>query len=343
VKPALWGIVLFLSLRCFAAPCDGIAPQLKALALQLAHEDAPAAERIYTPIAKSHAECFAIALLQARLEALEGNVAAANGLFGSYLTASPTDAAALAYYARFLLAQRQYGRADAAASAAMSGNPNSPIALAISGQILYMKGQTQPGIDRLSHAVQLDPEDAESHFQLGSIYDRLKHPGDAAKQFQKAVELNPRDARSWDYLALNLEPLGEIERAESAYKKAGGVNQPGPFHDAFADYNYGRFLMKRGDLAAAKTHLDQAVESVPQVRAVWYERAKVNLRMKNYTQARSDAEKAASLADPGGIIIDLQMDSLLEQIYRRLGETALANKYAELSRTTQIPIRKADR
>ncbi len=44
--------------------------------------------------------------------------------------------------------------------------------------------------------------------------------------------------------------------------------------------------------------MDRAVELAPQVRAVWYERAKLNLRMKNYQQARTDAEKAASCADP---------------------------------------------
>jgi len=65
--------------------------------------------------------------------------------------------------------------------------------------------------------------------------------------------------------------------------------------------------------------------------------------MKNYPQARSDGEMAASLPDRGGIIIDLQVYALLEHIYRRLGETALADKYAQLSRETSPPVRKSDR
>jgi hypothetical protein len=65
--------------------------------------------------------------------------------------------------------------------------------------------------------------------------------------------------------------------------------------------------------------------------------------MRNYLEGRGDAEKAAALADPAGIIIDLQIYALLEEIYRRMGETALANKYAELSRDTPPPIRKSDR
>jgi tetratricopeptide (TPR) repeat protein len=117
------------------------------------------------------------------------------------------------------------------------------------------------------------------------------------------------------------------------------VNQKGPYFDAFLDYNYGRFLGKRNQLAAGKQHLDRAVELVPQVRAVWYERAKLNLRMKNYQQARSDAEKAARCEDPAHVIIELQIYTLLEQVYGRLGETELAKKYAQLSRETEPPVR----
>jgi hypothetical protein len=75
------------------------------------------------------------------------------------------------------------------------------------------------------------------------------------------------------------------------------------------------------------------------MRATWYERARLDLRMQDYQLARKDAEMAASLADPQGVIIDLQIYTILEQIYRRLGETELANKYAELERQTLPPIR----
>lgn len=154
------------------------------------------------------------------------------------------------------------------------------------------------------------------------------------------MEIDPRDARAWDYLALDLEPLGEVERADLAYRKGLAVNQPGPHFDAFLDYNYGRFLMKRNDLAASKQHLDRAVQLTPDVRAPWYERAKVNLKLKNNQQAREDAERAANIRDSQGIIIDLQLYVLLEQIYTRLGDAELAEKYAKLSQRTPVPPRK---
>jgi len=326
-----------------AATCEGIQTNLAAISQKLAHGDVHSASGLLEPLARSHPDCPTVLLAQARVQAMTEDAGRANGMFARYTDLEPEDATGYGYYARYLITQREYQRADLFSSLALGKDPSNPIALAVSGQILAMKGDPNRGIELLSRACQLEPEDAESQFQLGVIYDRIKRPADAVAHFQRAVDLNPSDARASDYLALNLEPLGEIDRAGAAYKKGLEVDQRGPFYDAFLDYNYGRFLMKHGDLAASKVHLDRAVDLVPKVRAAWYERAKLNLRMKNYQQARSDAETAASLPDQGGIIIDLQVYSLLEQICRRLGETALADKYAQLSRETPPPVRKGDR
>jgi tetratricopeptide (TPR) repeat protein len=340
----LWlGLLFFAAFPAFARQCDGARPQLKEISLKLDHADFAAAARLLRPVANSFPECPLVLLAQARTQAAEGDSDQADDTFARYMTAQPDDASGYAYYARYLLSRRQYQRADLLSSIALEKGHSLPIALAVGGQILLMKGQTNQGLDMLAEACRLDPEDAESQFEIGSIYDRIKRPADAVKHFSRAVELNPRDARAFDYLALNLEPLGEINRADLAYKKAFAVDRRGPFYDGFLDYNYGRFLAKRGDFAASKTHLDRAVELVPDVRATWYERAKLNLKMKNYPQARSDAERAESLPDPAGIIIDLQIYTLLEQIYRRLGETLLADKYAQLSRNTPPPVRKQER
>src|SRR5207237_9772205 len=106
-------------------------------------------------------------------------------------------------------------------------------------------------------------------------------------------------------------------------------NPAGLYHDAFLDYNYGRFLAKRNDLSGSKRHLDRAVESAPQVRAVWYERAKLDMRMQDYQQARADAEKAGACTQQGGVI-DLQICGLISQLYARLGEPTRAKKYTDL-------------
>jgi tetratricopeptide (TPR) repeat protein len=238
--------------------------------------------------------------------------------------------------AHLLIAQRRYPQADALSETALTRYPNRADILALRGQLLTMKGATAQGKEVLERALKADPKNADAHFWLGSQYDRAKQNADAVEHFRKAVESDPSNPQAWDYLGLNLEPLGQVEKAEDAFRRGLAVNQGARF-DYFLDFNYGRLLLKLNRLDESKVHLDRAVELVPQARAVRYERAKLNLRRRDYTAAREDAEKARELNDPAGIVIDLQVYGLLEQIYRRLGDTGMAAKYAELSRSTPVP------
>jgi superkiller protein 3 len=334
--------ILFLSgtLPAFAGPCTGVETRLASISAKLTLNDVSGAETMLTPIVTSHPDCPEILLAQGRIESAKGNAQAAANFYVQYTDLESQDARGFAYFGRLFLDQRDYSKADALSAAAMERNANDPASLALRGQILTMKGETLQGKTLLEKACQLDPNDPEAQYQLGKIYDSEKNSITAVKHFRQATTLNSADARAWDYLGLNLEPLEQLDAAEQAYRKALTVNQHGRYYDAFVDFNYGRFLTKRNQLTDAKQHLDRAIELVPQVRAVWYERAKLNLRMKNYQQARTDAEKAAATDDPAHVILDLQIYSLLGQIYSRLGETDLAKKYADLTRETPPPVRK---
>lgn|SRR5487761_1366293 len=328
------------ALSALAGACTGAASQIQLLSKDLARNLLSAAESILVPLEASHPECPELVLARARIKAGQGAADEAQSLFSQYAAQVPDSASGNAYYARFLIDQGEYRRADTLSALALEQAPNSPAALAVRGQILAMKGEPQEGLELLKKSCQLDPEDAEAQFQLGSIYDGAHRPQEAVQHFEKVVKLDPENAPAWDYLALNLEPLGDLDRAEAAYQHGLAVNRQGPHFDAFLDYNYGRFLAKRNRLMESMKYLNRAVALVPQVRATWYERAKLDLRLHKYRQARSDGEKAASLTDQTGGIIDLQIYVLLERIYQRTGETALARKYAQLSRDTPPPVRK---
>jgi tetratricopeptide (TPR) repeat protein len=295
------------------------------------------------PLEASNSRCPDVLLARARIEAAQGEVNEAQTAFSQYIQLKPDDSRGYAYFARFLIDQEQYQQADELSAIAMQKNAEDPAALAVRGQILDMKGQSQQGLELLEKSCRINPENADAQFQAGAIDDRAKLHAEAVKHFEKVVALDPANPSGWDYLALNLEPLGKIEAAETAYRKGLAANQEAqdePDFDAFLDYNYGVFLEKRNQLADSMAHLNRAVKLVPQVRDTWYERAKVNLQMHHYRAARRDAEKADSLPERTGGVINLQVYALLEQIYRRLGETALADKYAGLSRATPPPVRK---
>ena len=326
----------------FAKPCTGAEARLAQISKALTVNALDIAENALRPLSVSYPDCAEIVLHQARLAQAKGNFSEAAELYYRYTDTDPDDSRGLAYFGGFFLEQRDYMRADALSAAAVNKNPDEPAALALRGQVLMMKGQSSEGKDLLEKAIKLDPDNPEAQFQLGTIYDKVKAAAQAVEHFRKASTLNPHDARAWDYLALNLELMGDLDGTEQAYQKGLQVNQAGRYHDAFLDYNYGRFLAKRNNLSGSKRHLDRAVESAPQVRAVWYERAKLDMRLQNYQQARGDAEKAAACTQQGGVI-DLQIYSLLSQVYARLGDTALAKKYSDLTRETPPPVRGEQR
>jgi Flp pilus assembly protein TadD len=332
----------FSVLPAFAGSCTGAETQLAQVSKQLTLNSPDAAENTLRTLSLSYPDCPEVVLQQARLAQAKGNSSQAAELFYRYTDADPNDSRGLAYFGRFFLEQRDYMRADALSAAAVEKNPSDPAALALRGEILIMKNQSSEARALLEKAIQIDPDDPEAQFQLGTIYDKAESAPDAVKHFRKAVSLSPRDARAWDYLALNLEPLDDVDGADHAYRKGLQVNEPGRYHDSFLDYNYGRFLAKRNEFAASKQHLDRAVQLTPQIRAVWYERARLDVRMQNYEQARADAEKAAACTQEGGII-DLQIYSLLSQVYARLGDAALAKKYMDLTRETRPPVRGENR
>jgi tetratricopeptide (TPR) repeat protein len=209
--------------------------------------------------------------------------------------------------------------------------------LVVAGQVLGLKGQAAPAFQALQKAARLGTGNAEAQYQLGVVLFRRQLHAEAVRQFEKAVALRPTDARARDYLALGYEALGEAVQADEAYRGALRVNDDGPFFDSLLDYNYGRFLLKERRLEESRSHLDRALVLLPRSRGVRYERGKLNLTLGQYQAAREDAERALSLPDPGGSVLDLQVYYLLATVYARLGEKDLARKYAELSRTTRIP------
>jgi tetratricopeptide (TPR) repeat protein len=346
---ALLGIVvpgLFLTippLCCGAAtPCAGAEQQLSAATNELERGNFAESERILSPLQASHSQCPEVVLGLGRVRAAQGDAFSAQSLLSRYTLLVPKDARGHYYLARFLFSQGEYRRSDAMLELALSFDPDYPEALTLRGQILVINGRTATAQELLERACKLAPNNVEALFQLGNLYDRNKRHVEAVTQFEKVIALNPQDPRAYDFLALNLEPLGEIEKAELAYQKGLQVNE-GKLFDAFLDYNYSRFLLKRNKLVESQKHLDRALQLAPQSRAVSYEHGKLNLRLQKFEEARLDAERALSLRDPSNSILDLQVYYLLSSIYTRLGKDELARKYIELSQTTPVPIQARER
>ena len=317
--------------------CEGAAPALRQAAEALDKGQWAEAEGHLRPLQEFHASCGGVALGLARLRAARGDASEAERLFGRATSLTPGDALSHALFARYWLSRGQLARADYESSLALSLDRDCPEALVVGAQISGLRGRPLEAYQALEKAARLSPSSAEAQYQLGVLLFRRKLHAEAVLKLEKAVALRPTDARALDYLALGFEALGEAEPADEAYRRALRVNDDGPFFDSFLDYNYGRFLLKERRLEESRSHLDRAIVHLPRSRGARYERGKLNLTLGQYQAAREDAERALSLRDPGGSVLDLQVYYLLAAVYARLGETDLARKYADLSRTTKVP------
>jgi tetratricopeptide (TPR) repeat protein len=301
-------MMLLLLAALTQSACAAAEPQAQAAFKFLEARDWAAAEQVLLPFASSDTACPGILVALGRLQ----------------------------------LGRRNYPQADRYSELALSNGPEDAEALLFRGEMLSLRGKVTEAQELLQKAVSLAPDNAEAHFQLGTLFDRLRKNPEAVKEFRSVTQLRPSDPRAFDYLALNLEPLGEVAPAETAYQQGLNVNQ-GPRFDAFLDYNYGRLLAKLNRLEQANRHLDRAVELAPKVRAVHYDRAKLLMRLGKLQQARTDAEAALTLPDPGGFILDLQVYNLLVSVYSRLGEGELARRYTRLAEQATVPLRSRDR
>jgi tetratricopeptide (TPR) repeat protein len=317
--------------------CSGLEKILTSAERALRKGDATETERLLLPTQSSHPGCGKVLISLARLRAAQKDTNAAEQLFSQAVAVSTDDPHAYFYFALFSFEQGIYLRAYELVDKALFLESEYPEALILKGQMLAMKGEPVAARKTLEEACRVAPNNADAHFQLGTLFDNSKLNRQAVEQFRISVALRPRDPRAYDYLGLNLEALGETRDAATSYKNGLLVNK-GPLFDYFLDYNYGRFLLKERRLQESKFHLDRAVLLTPQTRAVYYERSKLNMLMGNYQQARTDAEQASRLEDASGFVLDLQVYYLLSTIYAHLGEHELARQYADLSKAARIPI-----
>ncbi len=131
--------------------------------------------------------------------------------------------------------------------------------LIASARLLERLGKREEAARVYQEAIRLHPESPAPYNDLGLSLSRRRQWKAAEAAFRRAAELAPKQPRYRNNLAM---VLVEQERLDAALTELQGALPP-----AAAHYNLAFLLNKRGQVAAARQHLEQALKLDPSLQA----------------------------------------------------------------------------
>ena len=135
----------------------------------------------------------------------------------------------------------------------------------------YWMGINNKAVEHLKKALELNPDNGEAAYRLGSVYNNaLQNFSEAEIALTKAVELNPDNALAWQQRGICLFNRGKNDESEYDYRKAAElgdgysayclVNNGFAVETALEKIALGRDFWAQNDTQAAVTHFKEALE-----------------------------------------------------------------------------------
>ncbi|HEY7903219.1 MAG TPA: hypothetical protein VIH36_07195, partial [Casimicrobiaceae bacterium] len=129
--------------------------------------------------------------------------------FEAALAVAPGDAKSRVALAQALLAQRKLGDARRVAAAAPAQSA-APAALSRTlGHVALAEHDGAAAVNAFAAAIREAPLDAETHFNHGVALQMLRYLGDAARAYQRALDLDPAMLDAHFNLGIVFDELGE--------------------------------------------------------------------------------------------------------------------------------------
>jgi len=126
------------------------------------------------------------------------------------------------------------------------------------GVTLAAQGRLDEAITHYREALRLRPRDASAYNNLGNALARQGHFDDAVVQYREAIALDPAHARAHRNLGHALALSGHLKEAIWYYDESLRLHPEAETHVDLAGV-----LVRAGDIAAARQHLEQALALEP--------------------------------------------------------------------------------
>jgi tetratricopeptide (TPR) repeat protein len=254
----------------------------------------------------------------------------------------PDEAAkALASHARF---PTTVPRLEDPVLASTSALRNDAVANLERGARLKADGDLTGAIEAHEAAVARDPDYAQAHANLISLYSEAGNWAKVEAHYRAVVALGFGLATAnFDY-GVAQERQGHLDLAEAAYRRSIAIN---PDHTG-ARGSLGRLLERKRDFEAAAAEFRRALESRPTDRVARYDLARMLVNLRRPAEAIPEFERVLEPRDDTapavllGLAVALALTGETEQADRRFDEAhTLATSYGRTDLIQQIEAAKA--
>jgi tetratricopeptide (TPR) repeat protein len=184
-----------------------------------------------------------------------------------------------------------------------------------SGEKYFKSGKFQEAVVQFRNAIQIDPNYAESHYQLGRGYLAIRNPEAAFKEITQAVTLQPGHKEAQVQLAALLIARREFDKASAALQR---VLEQDPNHVEAHAVLAQKYAATR-DLPAAIGEMETAIRLAP-ARTEFYTALSIFHLSSGQAAKAEEVLKSAIAANPKSLDAVLSLAQFYYRTQRKLAE-----------------------
>ena len=169
-------------------------------------------------------------------------------------------------------------------------------------------GKLEEAKDIFQNILNIEPEHAETHTNIGAILNKLGRLAEAEDSFKKAIEFKPDLVVAYYNLGVTQEKLNKLHEAEKNYIKAIEFKP-----DHAEAYNNLAFTLKRlNRLDEAEASYKKALEIRPDFAVAYYNLGVTQDKLFRFSEAEASYKKALEIK-PNYVEADYNLNIILRQ------------------------------
>lgn len=193
------------------------------------------------------------------------------------------------------------------------------VALNLMGVVCIFKSDHDTAVRYLQKALSVNPNDAETHLNLGLAFMAMRRVSSAQSEFERSLKIKPDQPVAWYNLGNAMASSGRHDQAIACFESALALNPN--YVDCLNNLSVS--LKESGRLEHALQVIDIAIGIDPARSTLFDNKGTIFLRDARYEEAREAFEQAIRLG--GNIASKLNLSTALKQMGDELAAAEILN------------------